>query len=57
MLTAGALVAAVGTMMFATVQQPAIGWMLDRFWSGDTMQGVRIYGISAYQAGFSLMMA
>jgi hypothetical protein len=47
----------MGVILGVTVQQPAIGWMLDRFWSGDTLEGVRVYGISAYQAGFSLMIA
>ena len=47
----------MGMMLGATVLQPAIGWMLDRFWSGDTLEGIRIYNISAYQAGFSLMIA
>ena len=47
----------MGVILGVTLLQPTIGWMLDRFWSGDTMEGVRIYGIPAYQAGFSLMIA
>jgi len=46
----------MGVILGATLLQPAIGWVLDRFWTGDTMDGVRIYGIAAYQAGFSLLI-
>lgn len=49
-------VANMGVMLGVTLLQPAIGWILDRFWDGDTLDGVRIYGIQAYQAGFSLMV-
>jgi sugar phosphate permease len=47
----------MGMMLGATILQPAIGWMLDRFWNGDTLEGIRVYNIRAYQAGFSLMVA
>jgi MFS family permease len=47
----------MGMMLGATLLQPAIGWMLDRFWNGDTLEGIRVYNIKAYQAGFSLMIA
>jgi MFS family permease len=46
----------MGIMMGATVLQPAVGWMLDRRWDGALQEGVRIYSLSAYQAGFGLMM-
>jgi MFS family permease len=47
----------MGIMLGATVLQPAVGWMLDRRWEGAVQEGVRIYSLSAYQAGFGLMMA
>ncbi len=47
----------MGIMMGATVLQPAVGWVLDRRWEGMVQEGVRIYSLSAYQAGFGLMMA
>jgi sugar phosphate permease len=47
----------MGIMMGATVLQPAVGWVLDRRWEGALLEGVRIYSLSAYQAGFGLMMA
>jgi MFS family permease len=46
-----------GMMLGVTVLQPIIGWMLDHFWNGDTLEGIRVYNIWAYQAGFSLMIA
>jgi len=47
----------MGIMLGATVLQPAVGWMLDRRWEGAVQEGVRIYSLNAYQAGFGLMMA
>jgi len=38
------------------VLQPAVGWMLDRRWEGALREGVRVYSLAAYQAGFWLMM-
>jgi hypothetical protein len=46
----------MGIMLGATVLQPTVGWMLDRRWEGALMEGVRIYSLGAYQAGFGLMM-
>jgi MFS family permease len=46
----------MGIMLGATVLQPTVGWMLDRRWEGALLEGVRIYSLGAYQAGFGLMM-
>jgi MFS family permease len=46
----------MGIMLGATVLQPAVGWMLDRRWEGAVREGVRVYSLAAYQAGFWLMM-
>ena len=46
----------MGVILGVTLLQPAIGFMLDRFWNGEIIDGVRIYDITAYQAGFSLMI-
>jgi MFS family permease len=46
----------MGVMLGATVLQPAVGWMLDRRWEGAVREGVRVYSLAAYQAGFWLMM-
>jgi len=37
--------------------QPAVGWMLDRYWDGTLEGGVRVYRFEAYRAGFSFMLA
>ncbi|WP_054029941.1 MFS transporter [Desulfatitalea tepidiphila] len=47
----------MGVMIGPMVLQPAVGWMLDRQWQGQTQAGVRIYNLAAYQAGFSMMLA
>jgi MFS family permease len=47
----------MGVMLGPTILQPAMGWMLDRHWQGQTEAGARIYDLDAYHWGFSLMMA
>jgi len=47
----------MGTMTGPMLLQPAIGWMLDQKWQGRMHDSVRIYGLDAYEAGFSLMLA
>jgi MFS family permease len=47
----------MGVMMGPMLLQPAVGWMLDLKWQGHMEAGVRIYGLPAYQAGFSMMLA
>jgi len=46
----------MGFMLGPTLLQPAVGWMLDRNWSGDMLNGVKIYSLNAYHAGFTLMI-
>ena len=38
------------------VLQPAVGWILDRRWTGDLAGGIRVYDLAAFQSGFSLMI-
>ncbi len=47
----------MGVMMGPTLLQPAVGRILDRFWTGDLAQGVRIYSFESYGAGFMPVMA
>lgn len=47
----------MGVMVGPMILQPAVGWILDRNWTGLTAGGVPIYGLNAYRAGFSLMLA
>ncbi len=47
----------MGTMTGVMILQPAVGWMLDRHWSGASANGARLYDAAAWQAGFALMYA
>lgn len=46
----------VGNMLGPTLLQPGIGWMLDRQWGGETVEGVRVYTTSDYHAAFLLVI-
>ena len=46
----------MGIMSGPTLLQPAIGWILDRKWTGQMVDGVRVYDLAAFQTGFSLML-
>jgi MFS family permease len=46
----------MGNMLGGMLMQPAVGWVLDRFWSGETLNGARIYSFDAYRAGFALLL-
>ncbi len=45
----------MGPLMGGMLLQPAMGWVLDRHWSGTLEAGVRIYPPEAFQAGFLLI--
>jgi sugar phosphate permease len=45
----------VGNMLGPTFLQPAIGWMLDRHWSGAFASGARVYSVDAFQTAFALI--
>lgn len=47
----------MGCVMGPMILQPAVGWILDQHWQGQAVAGVRVYPLTAYQAGFSLMLA
>jgi MFS family permease len=47
----------MGVMMGPMLLQPAVGWVLDKKWEGVLAQGIRVYPLKAYQAGFALMLA
>lgn len=46
----------MGVMMGPMVLQPAVGWVLDRMWTGDLQLGIRVYDVAAYRSGFGLML-
>jgi len=45
------------TMAGPMILQPAVGWILDQKWQGQMENGIRVYPLEAYQAGFALMLA
>ena len=47
----------VGNMLGPTILQPAIGRVLDQRWAGAMNNGVRIYPVGAFQAGFAMIVA
>ncbi|MCK9276096.1 MAG: MFS transporter [Syntrophales bacterium] len=47
----------MGAMIGPMVLQPAMGWVLDKNWSGIMEKGIKIYGLDAYQSAFGLMIA
>jgi len=47
----------VGNMLGPTLLQPAIGWALDRTWSGAMAGGVRLYSVDAFGAAFAMIVA
>lgn len=53
--TAGGI-ANMGNMLGGMIMQPAVGWILDRRWTGTLENSVRVYDFDAYRAGFTLML-
>jgi nitrate/nitrite transporter NarK len=45
----------MGPLMGGMFLQPGVGWILDRYWLGNSVGGARVYDAAAYQAGFSLI--
>ena len=46
----------IGNMIGPMILQPGIGWLLDKKWAGAMANGVRAYGVPAFQTGFLLVM-
>ncbi len=46
----------MGVMMGPMILQPAVGLVLDHMWTGEIIQGVRVYDSIAYRNGFGLML-
>jgi MFS family permease len=46
----------MGVMLGPMCLQPAVGWLLDRNWQGVMSEGVRVYGLEAYQIGFASIL-
>ena len=39
------------------VMQPLIGWLLDLNWSGESVDGARLYSAAAYSSAFASLVA
>jgi sugar phosphate permease len=50
-------VANMGPLMGGMFLQPAVGWMLDRHWTGAISGGARLYDAAAWTSGFALLAA
>jgi MFS family permease len=46
----------IGNMIGPTLLQPGIGRVLDQKWSGQMANGLRVYGVDAFQAAFLLII-
>src|SRR5205814_1557323 len=46
----------VGNMLGPTLLQPAIGWVLDRRWTGAFAGGARVYTAGAFSAAFTMIV-
>lgn len=53
--TSGAMNA--GNMIGPMILQPAIGWALDKQWSGGMAGGTRVYAVHDFQVAFGLVLA
>ncbi len=47
----------IGNMIGPLLLQPGIGWILDKKWSGEMANGLRMYGVDAFHAGFLLIIS
>ena len=47
----------MGVMLGPMLLQPSVGWILDHLWTGELAEGARRYDLTAYQAGFSPLIA
>ncbi len=47
----------MGIMAGPMLLQPAVGFIMDRYWHGEMLGGVRVYSLAAYRAGFLLMIS
>jgi len=46
----------IGNMLGPTILQPAIGWMLDKHWTGEVVNGTRVYSVHAFEVAFALIV-
>jgi MFS family permease len=46
----------IGNMIGPTLLQPAIGWIIGQHWTGKMVNGIHVYDVAAFRAGFVLMV-
>ena len=46
-----------GSFIGAGILQPLVGWVMDKAWNGQMLDGARIYTPENYQAGLAVMFA
>lgn len=49
-------IANVGGFFAAAMMQPLVGWLMDRVWGGALVNGVRVYSLSDFRFGFSMVV-
>ena len=47
----------MGVVGSGAVMQPLLGWVLDLNWTGEALDGARIYGGHAYSTAFLFILA
>ena len=47
----------MGVVGSGAVMQPLLGWLLDLNWTGEILDGARIYGEHAYSTAFLFILA
>lgn len=50
-------IANVGGFFGAAVMQPLVGWLMDQVWQGTMANGVRVYSLSDFRFGLSVVIA
>src|SRR5574343_1340591 len=46
----------MGSFLAAALLQPLVGWLMDQGWHGETLNGARIYDLSAWRGGLLVVV-
>lgn len=47
----------MGGFLAGALLQPAVGWLMDRYWDGTLVNGVRVYSTDSFRYGIGLLAA
>ena len=50
-------IANLGGFFGAAIMQPLVGWLMDQVWQGTMANGVRVYSLSDFRFGLSIVIA